>query len=89
MITDHKIFIETLVSHEQTTIKISLQYMASIISKENDKTSSLYVPSDTKQLVQQKLATNIHHILIPLQISTLKDSEQLDLLIYEFSTNFY
>ena len=32
MRTDHEIYIETLVLQEQTTIKISLQDMASIIS---------------------------------------------------------
>ena len=57
MRTDHEIFIEKLVLQEQTTINISLQDMASNISLEKGKTSSLYVPSDTKQLVQQKLST--------------------------------
>src|SRR6185437_9860183 len=57
-----------------------------------DKTSSLYVPSDTKQLVQQKLATNIHHILILLQRATLKDSRTTGFAILrifcEFLLNF-
>ena len=66
MRTDHKIFIAILELQEQTTIKISLQEIASIISKEKDKTTSLYLPSDTNQFIQQKLSTNNHQILILL-----------------------
>ena len=74
MRTDHEIFIAILVLQLKTTIKISLQDMASTSVKKKEKTSSLYVPSDTNQLVQQKLATNTQLIMILLQRSTLKDS---------------
>ena len=85
-------FITILVLQEQTTIKISLQYKASIISEEKDKTSSLYVPSDTNQLVQQKRATNTQLIMILLHRATPKDSISTRFAIlqifYEFLSNF-
>ena len=52
MRTDHEIFIAILELQEQTTIKISLQDMASIISEEKDKTSSIYLPSGTNPFIQ-------------------------------------
>ena len=50
MRTDHEIFIEILVLQEQTTIKISLQYKASIIGKGKRK----------KHLVFNYLVTQIN-----------------------------
>ena len=92
MRTDHEIFIVTLVSYEQTIIKISQQYIVSIFSLEKDKTTSLYIPSDTNQFVQQKLSTNIHHILILLHRAVHKDSRTTGFailrIVYEFLLNF-
>jgi len=88
----HEIFIETLESHEHLTIKISQQDMASNNSDGKDKTTSLYVPSDTNQFVQQTLSTNTHYILILLHRSLHKDSRTLRFAIlqifYEFQLNF-
>ena len=81
MRTDHEIFIEKLVLQEQTTIKVSLQDMASI-----------YLPSDTKPFIQQKLATNTYHIMVLLQRALHKDSRTSRFSIlrisYEFLLNF-
>ena len=92
MRTDHKIFIVTLESHEHLTIKISQQDMASNNSYGKDKTTSLYVPSDTNQFVQQKLSTNTHHILILLHRDFHKDSRTTRFanlrIFYEFTLNF-
>ena len=89
---DHEIFIATLRWQEHLTIKISQQDMVSIISKEKDKTTSLYLPSDTNQFVQQKLSTNTHHILILLHRPFHKDSRTTGFAIlrifYEFILNF-
>ena len=66
--------------------------MASIISSKKDKITILYLPSDTNQLVQQKLATNAQLIMILLQRATLKDSRTTGFAIlrifYEFLLNF-
>ena len=66
--------------------------MASNNSYGKDKTTSLYVPSDTNLIFQQKHSTNIHHILILMHRSLHKDSKTSRFanlqIFYKFLLNF-
>ena len=75
MRTNHKIFIAILVLQEQTTIKVSLQDLASNSSYEKDKINQYLCTSNTNQILQQKLATNTYHIMVLLHRALQEDSK--------------